>query len=42
MLSALSAPTGVLQRIKNIQRDFLWGKGENKKKWALVAWDKDI
>eukprot|EP00253_Pinus_taeda_P023057 PITA_23057 len=26
--------------IKNIQRDFLWGKGEEKKKWALVAWDK--
>ena len=24
----------------NIQRDFLWGEGEEKKKWALVAWDK--
>jgi len=23
-----------------MQRDFLWGKGEEKKKWALVAWDK--
>eukprot|EP00253_Pinus_taeda_P002127 PITA_02127 len=25
---------------RNIQRDFLWGKGEEKKKWALVAWEK--
>lgn len=23
-----------------IQRDFLWGKGDERKKWALVAWDK--
>eukprot|EP00253_Pinus_taeda_P007691 PITA_07691 len=40
MLSALPAPTGVLQQIRNMQRDFLWQKGEEKKKWALVAWDK--
>jgi len=40
MLSALPAPKGVLQQIRNIQRDFLWGKREEKKKWALVAWDK--
>lgn len=40
MLSALLAPIGVLQQIRNIQRDFLWGKGEEKKKWDLVAWDK--
>eukprot|EP00253_Pinus_taeda_P032242 PITA_32242 len=40
MLSALPAPKGVLQQIRNIQRDFLWGKGEEKNKWALVAWDK--
>eukprot|EP00253_Pinus_taeda_P011499 PITA_11499 len=37
MFSALLVPKGVLQQIKNIQRDFLWGKGEEKKKWALVA-----
>jgi len=24
----------------SIQRDFLWGRGEEKKKWALVARDK--
>jgi len=40
MFSALPAPKGVVQHIRNIQRDFFWGKGEEKKKWALVAWDK--
>eukprot|EP00253_Pinus_taeda_P019968 PITA_19968 len=40
MLLALPAPKGVMQQIRSIQRDFLWGKGEEKKKWALVAWDK--
>eukprot|EP00253_Pinus_taeda_P019325 PITA_19325 len=40
MMSALPIPKGVLQKIRNIQRDFLWGKGEEQKKWALVAWDK--
>jgi len=40
MFSALPVPKGVLQQIRNIQRDFLWGKGEEKKKWALVAWDR--
>ena len=38
--SALPTPKGVIQKIRSIQRDFLWGKGEEKKKWALVAWDK--
>eukprot|EP00253_Pinus_taeda_P033863 PITA_33863 len=40
IFSALPTPKGVLQLIKNIQRDFLWGKGEEKNKWALVSWDK--
>eukprot|EP00253_Pinus_taeda_P016575 PITA_16575 len=40
MFSVLPAPKGVMQQIKGIQRDFLWGKGEEKKKWALVAWYK--
>eukprot|EP00253_Pinus_taeda_P004031 PITA_04031 len=40
MLLALPAPKGPMQQIRNIQRYFLWGKGEEKKKWALVAWDK--
>jgi len=37
MFSALPAPKEVMQRIRNIQRYFLWGRGEEKKKWALVA-----
>eukprot|EP00253_Pinus_taeda_P032936 PITA_32936 len=40
MLLALPAPTGVIQQIRNIQRHFLWGKGEEKKKFSLVAWDR--
>eukprot|EP00253_Pinus_taeda_P028390 PITA_28390 len=40
MLSAIPAPKGVQHQLRNIQRDFLWGKGEEKKKWALVAWEK--
>eukprot|EP00253_Pinus_taeda_P011817 PITA_11817 len=37
MLSALPAPKGVLDQFRNIQRDFLWGKEEVRKKWALVS-----
>eukprot|EP00253_Pinus_taeda_P034049 PITA_34049 len=40
MLSALPAPKGVLQQFRNIQRDFLWGREEARKKWALVSWEK--
>eukprot|EP00253_Pinus_taeda_P004111 PITA_04111 len=40
MLSALPAAKGVLEQIRNIQRDFLWGKEETRKKWALVSWEK--
>lgn len=40
MLSALPAPKGVLQQFINIQRDFLWGKEDTRKKWALVSWEK--
>ena len=40
MFSALPAPKGVMQQYINIQRDFLCGKGEEKKKWALVAQEK--
>ena len=40
MISAIPAPTNIVTNIKNIQRDFLWGKGEEKKKWILVAWDR--
>jgi len=40
MFLAIPTPKGGLQHIRNFQRDFLWGKGKEKKKWALVAWDK--
>eukprot|EP00253_Pinus_taeda_P002169 PITA_02169 len=40
MFSTLPTPKGVKQQIRSIHRDFLWGKGEDKKKWALVVWDK--
>eukprot|EP00253_Pinus_taeda_P026312 PITA_26312 len=40
MLFSIPSPAGVINNIRNIQRDFLWGKGEEKKKWALVAWDR--
>eukprot|EP00253_Pinus_taeda_P003180 PITA_03180 len=40
MFAAIPAPQGIKKQIRSIQRDFLWGRGEEKKKWALVAWDK--
>jgi len=40
MLSALPARKGVLQQFRTIQRDFICDKGEERKKWALVAWEK--
>jgi hypothetical protein len=40
MMSVFPAPKGILQKIRAIQRYFLWRGTENKKKWALVAWDK--
>jgi len=40
MLSVLPAPKGVLEQFRNIQRYFIWGKEETRKKWALVCWDK--
>eukprot|EP00253_Pinus_taeda_P024695 PITA_24695 len=40
ILSTLPAPKEAMLRSRNIQRDFLWGKGEEKKKWALAAWEK--
>lgn len=39
-LYALPSPKGVLHQLRNIQRDFLWGKEETRKKWALMSWDK--
>eukprot|EP00253_Pinus_taeda_P035275 PITA_35275 len=40
MLLTLPAPKGVMQQIRNIQREFLEGKAEEKRKWYLVSWDK--
>jgi hypothetical protein len=40
MMSVFLAPKGILQKIRAIQRYFLWRGLENKKKWALVAWEK--
>eukprot|EP00253_Pinus_taeda_P031015 PITA_31015 len=40
VFAAIPAPQGIKQQIRNIQRDFLWGRGEEKKNWALFAWDK--
>jgi len=40
MFLALPAPRVIMQQIRSIQREFLLGRGEEKNKWALVAWDK--
>lgn len=37
MFLALPVSIGVLQQIRNIQRNFLWSKWEEEKKWALVV-----
>jgi hypothetical protein len=39
MMSIFPTPKGIIQKIRTIQRDFLWRGAETKKKWALVAWD---
>jgi hypothetical protein len=40
LLSVFPAPAGILQKIRSIQRNFLWRGAEDKKKWVLVAWEK--
>eukprot|EP00253_Pinus_taeda_P029624 PITA_29624 len=40
MLSILLDPKGVLQKIRVIQRSFLWSGNSGKQKWSLMAWDK--
>lgn len=40
LLSIIPAPKGVLQQMRVIQRSFLWTGNVEKKKWALVAWNK--
>lgn len=36
----LAAPKWVLKRIRNLQRNFLWGSTGKNRKWALVKWEK--
>jgi hypothetical protein len=40
MMSIFLSPKGILQKIRTLQREFLWRGAETKKKWALVAWEK--
>jgi len=37
---ALVAPKVISNKIRNLQRNLLWRGAEEKKKWALVAWEK--
>eukprot|EP00253_Pinus_taeda_P027579 PITA_27579 len=36
----IPAPQGIKQQIRSIERNFVWGRGEEKNKWELIAWDK--
>lgn len=38
LFSVLAAPKWVLKKIKNLQRNFLWGSLGQNRKWALVKW----
>jgi hypothetical protein len=40
MMSVFPAPKGILQKIKTIQREFLWCGVKKRKQWALVAWEE--
>jgi len=40
LMSIFQAPKGILQKIRTIQRNFLWRGAKDKKKWALLAWEK--
>ena len=40
MMSIFPTPQGILQKIRAIQRDYLWRGAKTKKKSALVAWEK--
>jgi len=38
LFSILAAPKWVIKRIKDLQRNFLWGNTATNCKWALVNW----
>jgi len=40
LFSILAAPKWVLKAIKQLQRNFLWGRMGPNRKWALVKWEK--
>lgn len=40
MLSIIPAPKGFLQKIRAVQRTFLWSGNLEKRKWSLIAWNK--
>lgn len=40
LFSILVAPIWVLKKIRNLQRNFLWGSSSLNRKWALVKWTK--
>jgi hypothetical protein len=40
MMFVFPTPNVILQKIRTIQRDFLWREAETRKKWALVVWEK--
>lgn len=39
ILSALAPPKYILNKMWNIQRNFLWGGSKNPSKWTLIGWD---
>lgn len=39
LLSVLAALEAILKKIREIQRNFLWGSKDGHQKWALVDWD---
>eukprot|EP00253_Pinus_taeda_P026144 PITA_26144 len=38
LFSILAMPKWILKKIKNLQRNFLWGSMGQDRKWALVKW----
>jgi len=42
MLSALPTPKGIMKHIRSIQRDILWGTGEEKKKVGFNILGQDL
>lgn len=40
LLLVILAPKGILNKIREIYRKFMWNGAEEKNKWALVSWDK--